>query len=147
MNKLETYGQIKDGKLHIIRRDLFMDSLKTLPNCRCRITIEKVYKKRSNPQNAYLWGVVYPILLQGLNEVGYNEILDIDEVHDFCKTRFLKKEVVNEYTGEIIQTIGSTKKLTTLEFSEYLDRIKQFADEYLHYYIPEPNEETEIFEP
>ena len=143
MNKIETYGQIKQGKLSIVRRQLFVESLQTLTNGRYRVSIEKLYRKRSNPQNAYLWGVVYPLVLQGFNQVGYN-LIDNEEVHSFCKNRFLKKMLVSD-SGEMFETIGSTRKLTTMEFNEYIENIKQFAYEYLNMNIPEPNEEMEEY--
>lgn len=145
MRRIETYGEIRDGKLKIIHRKIFIDSFKLFKNGRIKLILERVYKHRSNPQNAYLWGVVYPIVLQGLQEVGYNEIRDIDQVHNFCKSLFLKKKIVNEYTGKSYIIVGSTKELTTIQFEEYLEEIRQFASEYLHHYIPEPNEEMQEY--
>lgn len=141
MKKLETYGTIESGKLKIIHKDRFTEAIKTLKDGRYRLTLEKVYRKRSNPQNAFLWGVVNPLVLEGLKVVGYD--LDLDAVHDLLKFKFLKKDIVNE-DGEVLETIGSTANLTTSEFMDYLVEVKKWSMEYLNVYIPEPNEQTEI---
>jgi len=143
MNKAESYGEIKDGKLHIIKRDAFLEAIKVLIKGRYRIVIEKIYNKRSHPQNAYLWGVVYPIALKGFQDVGYREMKTIDQIHNFGKLHFLKKDIYNEETGDKWQTISSTTELTTIAFNEYIEDWRIFAIEYLNTTIPEPNEETQ----
>jgi len=146
MNKVESYGEIKDGKLHIIKRDAFLEAIKVLIKGRYRIVIEKIYNKRSHPQNAYLWGVVYPILVTGFQDMGWRGVKTNEQVHEFCKDRFLKIDIFNELTGDKWQVPGSTKILTTIKFNEYIEDIREFADEFLNIkYIPEPelNEETQ----
>lgn len=107
------------------------------------LTISKKSKRRSNDQNAYLWGVVYPIIKNGLKEQGYNQITT-EQVHELLKGQFCKEEIVNENTGEIKTITGHTRELTTSQFMEYLEDIKQFASEELGCYIPDPNEQSEI---
>lgn len=107
------------------------------------ITITKKSKKRSNEQNAYLWGVVYPIVKNGLKEIGYNQIT-IEQVHELLKGTFIKEDIVNELSGEVKTITGHTSDLTTSQFMDYLAQIKQFAAEQLGCYIPDPNEQSEI---
>lgn len=140
MIKIESYGQIKEGKLHIIKRDSFTDAIKTLPKGRYKIIIEKLYRKRSNPQNAYLWGVVYKELIIAFQNAGWREIKTDSQVHDFCKDRFLKIDTYNDISGDKWQIIRSTTELTTTEFNEYIEDIRYFASEFLGHSIPEPNE-------
>lgn len=47
---------------------------------------------------------------------------------------FLKKRVGN------LTTFRSTTESDTLEFTEYIDKIKRFASERLDVYIPNPDE-------
>ena len=143
MKKLQTYGTIEDGKLKIIHRNRFTEAIKALKPGRYSLTIEKVYRKRSNPQNSFLWGVVYPIVLEGLKQAGFEEFEEDEQVHDLLKCRFLKKDIVNK-DGEVIETVGMTKNLTTTEFMDYLSEIGKWSSEYLNVYIPEPGEQTEI---
>ena len=105
-----------------------------------KVTIKKKRANRTNPQNNYLWGVVYEYVLRGLIDIGYDDITNIDQVHELCKLRFTKTEVVNKHTGEIIYCpIQSTKTMDKVEFSTYVDLIKEWAKEYLNIDIPEPN--------
>lgn len=84
---------------------------------------------RSLPQNKFYWSVVVDLIKQGLNDLG-NEFSK-EEVHEFLKAKFNTTELVNEDTGEIIQVPRSTATLTTIQFSEYIEKIQRFAAEWL----------------
>lgn len=103
------------------------------------------HNHRSTLQNAYYWSGVIPLVKEGLKEIGYREITTNDQTHDLMKFMFLKKQIVNELTGEVMKTIGSTTKLTTIEFNEYIDRIAQFAAEFLSVNIPPPSTQVPMF--
>lgn len=101
------------------------------------LSFKKVKKRRSNQQNKYYWGVVIPIVTQGLMSL-HGDYLSPEDVHEFLKFRFNYKEID---TGVEVLTIGKqTSSLSTFEFAEYIDKIIIFADEYLNIIIPEPNE-------
>lgn len=142
VKKIETFGKIEDGKLLIVYRSRFLENLKLLRDGHYRVIVERIYKKRSNPQNAYLWGVVYPLILQGLKDLGY-ELVTPEQVHELMKFKFLQTEIANK-DGEYIETIRSTTELTTTEFMDYLAEIWTWSKEYLNIYIPEPNEKMEM---
>jgi hypothetical protein len=91
--------------------------------------VKKWYKKRSNNQNDYYWGVVIETLC---DHTGYTP----EEMHDCLKRKFLAK-FVDDYGFEHIQT---TKVLTTTEMEEYLERVKRFSSVELQCYIPDPKE-------
>ena len=113
------FGQIADGK-HLL-------------------TVKSI-KKRSIQQNAYYWGVVVPLCRKGLFEVGYDEIIYDEEAHEVLKYLHLKRPVVSKQTGEVLDISGSTTKLTTAEFNEYIEKVCRWSIEYLDVYIPSPNE-------
>jgi len=145
MKKIEWHGKIKDNKLQLIKRHKLDTALKIFnENDNIKITFEKLSKKRSNMQNSYYWGVVIDIIKSGLIEVGYKNIT-ADKTHDLLKLKYLKSEIANELTGEVINTLGTTTSLTTSDFAEYIDNCKDFAMEYLNIYIPDPNEQFNIF--
>lgn len=102
------------------------------------ITIKKVRGTRSLDQNGYLFGVVYPMLLDGLLEAGW-ELTCTEEVHEFCKQLMLSQQHVNKHTGEVVSYPNSTAKMTTVEFSTYTDKIREYAIEYLGLEIPDPD--------
>lgn len=120
--------------------DLFFEKFYQLPNGDYSITITPNRKTRSNQQNAYLWGVVYPAVLFGLQDAGW-EITHEEQVHEYCKQAFAAREVINKDTGEVLSLPSSTARMQTAEFNAYVDKIKAFALEYLNITIPEPNEE------
>jgi hypothetical protein len=93
---------------------------------------------RSLKQNDYYHGVVIPMVRSGLYDVGYE--LRPTGVHEFLKYLLLDDEIIDEITWTYTTKEGSTKELTTKEFSEFISKIQQWAAEYLNIYIPDPNE-------
>lgn len=143
--KIETFGQIKeDGKIYFSKRNQFDDEIKSLfkAGTRCLITVEKVSKKRSNQQNRYYW-LVINIIKNELNKNNWK--LTDKNVHEIMKLRFLKTDIINESTGEILPLLKSTSDLTTTEEMEYLSDVCTYGRENLGCNIPEPNEQIEIF--
>ncbi len=101
-------------------------------------------KSRSHNQNSYYW-MCLDLILDGLHEIGYNEVRDKNDVHELLKQMFLKRRIVNEQTGEVIGELSrSTTELTKDEFSEYLDRIGQWCAEYLGFPLPEPDSQLKM---
>ena len=47
MVKIETYGSIQEGVLKISYRSKFDEAVRMMPDCRVRVIVEKLYKKRS----------------------------------------------------------------------------------------------------
>src|SRR5690606_13446660 len=88
---------------------------------------------RTLPQNAYYWGVVVKILS------GHTGISP-DEMHELLKYKFLKTFVSDPETGEMIEVSKSTSRLSTKEFTDFIDSIKDWALNSLNCYIPESGE-------
>lgn len=106
-----------------------------------QITIKRVHWKRSNRQNAWLWGCIYPLLKYGMIDAGWDNITDEDDVHEFFKQLLSGKRIVNKQSGEIITIPNSTKQMDTLEFSTYCEKLREYGKEYLGIEIPEPTKE------
>lgn len=90
-----------------------------MPRCpKCHF--QYVLTTRSNPQNAYYFGVIVDMISQ---ETG-NEL---EETHELLKVRFLKP-------------IGkkSTTQLTTVEFNTYIEKIQRWSAQELGCVIPDP---------
>jgi hypothetical protein len=147
MVKIESFFQMQQGRALYANPESFVTAIKALPDGFYVNKIEKLYNKRSNPQNAYYWGVVCPLVRDGLMNVGY-ECNTVDEAHEFLKNEFIilkgkkRKRLVNKNTGELkyVKIFPSTKQLTTIEFNDYFERIIRWASEYLDVEIPYPNE-------
>lgn len=63
-------------------------------------------------------------------------------MHIFFKDRFLPKKVVSitAISGEFLQyeMTDSSRNLNKLEFADYIEKIKDFSENYLGFSIPEP---------
>lgn len=101
------------------------------------LKIRKLHKARTLNQNDYLWGVVYPALLDGLIDAGW-EFTSCEQVHENFKAIMASEKVVNRDTGEVIEFPGSTAAMNTVQFSAYVDKLRDYAREYLGTDIPGP---------
>lgn len=102
---------------------------------------------RSLDQNAYFHGVVVPIVMKGLREIGWDEIEDTEDAKDLVKRLFLTRRMTNKITGEMEEKILKTSKLSTLEFHEFIEAIIKWGVEYLGIQIPHPNERIRNYNP
>ena len=137
--KVETYGNIRSGKLTLSYRERFSSALSTITDGRVKVTVEKLYKKRSIPQNAYIHGYLFPAIHTALKEAGY-EIKE-SEVKEMLKLKFLTRQIANEH-GEYIEYVKGTSELTTVELMEFIDEVIRWAAEYLNLVLFLPNEQT-----
>lgn len=110
-----------------------------------RLEITRVRKPRTGDQNEWLWGCIYPMMLDGLLEAGW-EFTSKEEVHDYMLSLLAAKKVVNKYTGEIVTFPGSTAAMDTVEFSTYCESLRDYAREYLNVEIPDPDKDWRLTE-
>lgn len=115
--------------------------LETTPPGEYVLLIQRRKRLRTTPQNAYLWAVVYPMLLTGLQQTGW-EFTNCEQVHQFFKQHVAGEHIINYKTGEVVTLPNSTAAMTTQEFETYIDRLRNYADQYLNIEIPEPQKET-----
>jgi hypothetical protein len=138
----EIRSEVKNGIL-TRNRNLLSDAIATFEGKQVVIKIEKAKKKRSSPQNSYLWGVVIPIVQNTLKEVGHT--LTKEQTHDLLKLKFLKEIlIVDESTGETIERIKSTTELSTSQMMDYFAEIKEWVFDFFGVHIPEPNEDLTL---
>lgn len=144
MSKITALG-IKDDNLpfRIVNRALLDQELTGLPKGRYRLIVDRMRKNKSNPQLGYLFAVIYPLVLQHLNDAGW-EFTSVEQVDIKLKVMFAGQDIINRNTGEI-ETIPALKRdMTTTEFSTYVNAIRDWCSEYLNAYIPEPGENIEM---
>ena len=118
--------------------DTVRSACATLPGGVYTVTVEKAASKRSGDQNAYLWGCVYPMLLDGLTDAGW-ELTGLEQVHEYMKSVMAGESVVNRTTGEIVTLPSATSRMSKAEFSAYCDRLRDYAREFLGVEIPDPD--------
>ena len=102
----------------------------------CQITVEAFKPKRSDQQNAFLWGVVYPSILEGGGEAlrGWTT----NDLHEYFLIEAWGSEVIEGFGRKRHKPLRRSSKLTKQEFSDYLSIIEAKCAE-LGIHIPEPN--------
>ena len=103
------------------------------------VTIEKRKSKRSEQSNKYYFGCVIMDEIACIKE-NWGEIWSKDDMHAFNKIYFFGEEKVIEATGEIIK-VPKPSVTTQSDFSEAIEKIKQFFLLQFNYRIREANEE------
>jgi len=101
-----------------------------------QVTIEAFKPKRSDQQNAFLWGVVYPSIVEGGGETlrGWTTT----DLHEYFLIEAFGSEVIEGFGRKRHKPLRRSSKLTKQEFSDYLAIIEAKCAE-LGIHIPEPN--------
>lgn len=122
-------ADVKGGLLIPVDPSAWTLALRKLEGKRITVELSAWRKSRSAQQNRYLHGVVLAILGE---ELGYH----MDEMRAALCHKFLSS--VDEKTG--LMRIRGTSDLSTVEFEEFLARVRQWAGEELGIFVPLPNE-------
>lgn len=102
------------------------------------VQVTKQHRGRTLAQNDWLWGCVYPVLLDGLLDAGW-EFTSLEQVHEFFKKQMAREKVVNYETGEIVEIPHSTATMDTQQFQVYIEALRDYAREFLNVEIPQPD--------
>lgn len=131
-------ASVQRGKLIIRNRRQFDQQIaqfKEGAEVEIEVTIRRA--TRSQQANAFNWSVVVHVISE---HTGYTP----DEVHEFLKMKFIPKKLAvckgnGEIAGEFVLG-GSTRKMNTLEFMDYVNDIKTWASQELDCFIPDPGD-------
>jgi len=111
-------------------------ALQAYPGKRVKVTVEQYQRRRSDEQNKFLWGYVYPHILASVPDMaGWTA----DDLHDFFLIEHFGYEVISGFGRQRIKPLRRSSKLTTGEFADYVAHIQQFMAE-RGVYIEDPNE-------
>lgn len=117
-----------------------LDAVSLAGDKRLVLTLKEQKRRRSLNQNAYYWGVVVHAVTQMFREHG--NYVDPEETHEFLKLRVGKlARVIVTPDGEVVKSLGSTAKLSKMEFEVYLEQIRAWAAQW-GCIIPLPNEQV-----
>ncbi len=100
---------------------------------RTKVTVAQALPRRSDQQNRYLFGVVYPAILKHL------EGWDKEDVHDFCLGSWSGWERLEGLGRVRLRPLRRSSKLSKLEFVDFLSHIQRTMAE-KGIYIPDPGE-------
>ena len=140
LDSLELSCDVRNGRIPHEVSEAVRDALRRMNGKRVVISVRKHVKKRSNPQNAYLWGVVVKACHQIMVDAG-NDVTPEDTF------RFLKEFVGGSIFAVVICTpdgkrrtmIRSSTTLDTQEMEDFLERCRVWAAEN-GVVVPLPNE-------
>ncbi len=108
------------------------------PQCGSRLE-NAVRVTRTVQSNRWYWGVIVQAIA---DHTGYTP----DELHDVLKMKFIPKRLAICDGNGVIQDEfvvgGSTRAMSTIEFSEYCEAIRRWAAEDLDLSIPDPDEDA-----
>lgn len=113
--------------------DLFEDGIKVT------VTIENFKRKRSLSQNNYLHFIIQIIA----DETGE----ETDRLKEAFKARFGLAEDITDKSGnilcdeqgEVLQRLKSTSDYTTSEMTDFIDKIRLWAQDFLSINTPDPD--------
>lgn len=143
MKAFEIDTRIENGKFRQ-NSALIKDAVKLFEGANVKLSIRKRYKKRSENQNDFYWGVWVPIF-QKLFMDEWQEFKTPNEVHEILKTACNYDERTNEATGEIFKFPKTTTNLSTYDWENvFKKRVKQFALDFFNTPLPEPNSQMKI---
>lgn len=115
------FGKIEEGFVKLDRYS--QKEAVEHEGARVIVEIDTPKNIRTAQQNKYLWGVVYKEISE---YTGYTN----EEVHQVFGERFLSYEKNGH------KFVKSTTKLSTKEFSQYVDKVIQYAGEKFQVSIP-----------
>lgn len=124
------YGQVKNGRLALDKRDKFQKYLLSL-NGAVQLRLEKIKNIRTLAENRYYWGVIVKMVSDAMAVIP-------DHAHEFLKALFLKSGV--DFKGKRYTIVRSTASLSVKEFEEYCEQCRAWAASELETAIPLPNE-------
>lgn len=102
------------------------------------VTVKQFRKKRSDDQNAALWGVAYPPIMEA---TGYEK----DELHEYYLCTFFGSTVKNVFEGKRRVPNKRSSQLTTQEFCDFYAFIQRHAAQKLGVFVPDPDPRLKSF--
>jgi hypothetical protein len=103
------------------------------------VEVGEFRKRRSDEQNRYMWGYVYPHIIASLPDMaGWTP----EDLHEFFLGEHFGWQRLHGFGRTRMKPIRRSSKLTTTEFSDYVAHIQQFMAE-RGVYVDDPNEMRE----
>ena len=96
-----------------------------------KIEVSQYAKRRSDNQNKYLWGAVYPAFMQCLT--GW----DAEDVHEYLLGEWSGWDRIEGMGRVRLKPCKRSSKLTTAEFKEYTEFCQRKGAEY-GIFVPDP---------
>jgi hypothetical protein len=119
------------------QRRLLQMEIGMLPDRPYRVTIAPSRPSKTQRQLGYYFAVHVALFRQWLVE-SWGQNVTLLDAHAALKEKCLRKEIVNENTGEVVPYIGSVADLDVGEMSKYMGEAADFISEFTGIPVPEP---------
>lgn len=129
--------EFENGKCSGFNRREFDDETRHLSG-KYVIRVSKPRKNRSTRQNRVQWWYFNEIA----KETGHTPHM----IKGMMQLKFLKREAVDEDTGEIFEYVKGTSELSTTEHNDFMEDVRMWAFEHLQMNLPLPNDVDINFE-
>jgi hypothetical protein len=108
--------------------------IKAVPGKRLKVTIDVAKKRRSDDQNRYLWGVVYPTILQSSEELGG---WSAEDLHEYFLGEIYGWDTLAGFGRKRLRPIRRSSGMSTSEFNDFISQIQhRMAEQGV--FIPDP---------
>lgn len=134
--RINTYGNIKGGRLYIVGRPAFDSALESWNDCEIELIVSRLYPKRSNKMNAYYHAVIVPIA-RGCFEEAFGERFSHLETHELLKRQLSYREIITP-GGAILRITRDTKDMNTAEFLDFTTHCRHFLFDQFGVDVPDP---------
>lgn len=131
-------GYVRDGKMPHKCGEMVRSLIARMEGQKVDITVAKAKKRRSNGQNAFYYGVVIPAVKELFSASG--DTVSETFVHTYLKAEIGGfKTMITMPDGTKRYACDSSTKLSTMQWEDWMDKIRAWAAEY-DVMIPFPNE-------
>lgn len=128
----QTFILHKDASREMVLANL-VRFLHALPSTKAwKVEVAQHAKRRSDVQNAYLWGVVYPAFTSVLP--GW----DAEDVHEYLLGEHFGWERIEGMGRVRLKPVRRSSKLSVTEFADYVDFCQRKGAEH-GIYVPDPD--------
>jgi hypothetical protein len=130
-----------DGTVHLkgdreLMQSYFRELMKQDPNVDVEICITRIDSKKTNPQLAYFYSTLVPIIRGGF-EALTGEVYTKEEIVTYLKDKYFYEEIM--FQGQFIKTPLSLSKGKKEEVHKFIQDVITFAREILGVEVPELN--------
>lgn len=107
--------------------------LAALPGKAVKVEYVEAKAKRSNDQNSYLWGGVYPTILESGQLEGWNA----EDLHEFFLGEVYGWETVSGFGRKRLRPVRRSSRMNKTEFAHFVAEIQRRMAE-IGIYIEDP---------
>jgi hypothetical protein len=130
-----------DGTVHLkgdreLMQSYFRELMKQDPKVDVEICITRIDSKKTNPQLAYFYSTLVPIIRGGF-EALTGEVYTKEEIVTYLKDKYFYEEIM--FQGQFIKTPLSLSKGKKEEVHKFIQDVITFAREILGVEVPELN--------